>query len=644
MAISRSQMRRQLSNRGGITNLSPRQNFGLGSSLKKFARKIIPNEVSKVATAAAPFVAPFNPALAAGMAGIGSFDQTGSISDALKRGALTYGGGQAARYIGGAGFQGNPFQGDVLGNFTSFSSPIGTETGLGKFFSKPGAPIQEVKPLGYEASEMEIVGSNIPAASEMEIVGGVDKVKENVFQRIVKDPSIENIGKEALNAAKKVGKAIFYDKDGNLDKNVLLGTVAFAATYAEAKSLANDVGVDLTEAEYDEARKAEKKEEYASNLQNFFGGKKEGGRIGFNVGGDFGIMKVADKKPEKKFDAEFYKNSIRKDIKDYSEEGMTKRMGPFTFGYMLDSLNRFVEAGGDKDTAKQLQTEIQDFINFHAETFQSLPEDERKEFEEKIKTDFIEDRGIIPGLPYVRSEEAKEGGRIGFQDGTLNVEALMENIKKYPEKVNEITDFEVGIFEPGEPTDLGPYPMDDETQGEKEAEMLKELLRELQADGGRTGFFAGTIIKEGIKQLGKIIFSPAEKTFLFKTLGKLGGSDRSRTFPNLFKILKDPDKFPKDAKALKEFINLRMKKAKGGIMDIPVRRNEAGVQELDMRSSGGFIPIGVKEKADDVPAMLSKNEFVLTADAVRGIGGGSVEKGSEKLYNLMKTAEQVGRA
>ena len=84
MAISRSQMQRQLQNRGGITNLSPRQNFGLGSSLKKFVRKIIPNEVSKVATAAAPFVAPFNPALAGAMAGIGSFDQSGSLSDALK--------------------------------------------------------------------------------------------------------------------------------------------------------------------------------------------------------------------------------------------------------------------------------------------------------------------------------------------------------------------------------------------------------------------------------------------------------------------------------------------------------------------------------------------------------------------------------
>ena len=148
--------------------------------------------------------------------------------------------------------------------------------------------------------------------------------------------------------------------------------------------------------------------------------KNAGGGLAYMLGEPREEMTVADKKPEKKFDAEFYKNSIRKDIKDYSEEGMTKRIGPFTFGYMLDSLNRFVEEGGDKDTAKQLQKEIQDFINFHAETFQSLPEDERKEFEEKIKTDFIEDRGIIPGLPYVRSEEAKDGGRIGFSDGGMS--------------------------------------------------------------------------------------------------------------------------------------------------------------------------------------------------------------------------------
>ena len=102
--MTRGQMQRQLRRGGGIMNIAPREQFGLGSKLKRAVRKIIPNEVSKVATIAAPFVAPFNPALAATMAGVGSFDQTGSLSKALKSGALTYGGGQAARFIGGAGF------------------------------------------------------------------------------------------------------------------------------------------------------------------------------------------------------------------------------------------------------------------------------------------------------------------------------------------------------------------------------------------------------------------------------------------------------------------------------------------------------------------------------------------------------------
>ena len=75
-------------------------------------------------------------------------------------------------------------------------------------------------------------------------------------------------------------------------------------------------------------------------------------------------------------------------------------------------------------------------------------------------------------------------------------------------------------------------------------------------------------------------------------------------------------------------------------------KNEGGknVMELDYRDTGGFVPIGIKERADDVPAMLSKNEFVLTADAVRGIGNGDVEKGAETLYGIMKQAEKVGQA
>ena len=73
------------------------------------------------------------------------------------------------------------------------------------------------------------------------------------------------------------------------------------------------------------------------------------------------------------------------------------------------------------------------------------------------------------------------------------------------------------------------------------------------------------------------------------------------------------------------------KKAEGGLMDL-------GGMEMDLRG-GGFVPLGAKEKADDVPARLSKNEFVMTADAVRAAGGGSIDKGADKMYNLMKDLE-----
>ena len=77
-------------------------------------------------------------------------------------------------------------------------------------------------------------------------------------------------------------------------------------------------------------------------------------------------------------------------------------------------------------------------------------------------------------------------------------------------------------------------------------------------------------------------------------------------------------------------------KAKGGI--IGLANGGEPTMEMDYRG-GGFIPVGAKERADDVPARLSKNEFVMTADAVRAAGGGSIEKGSQRMYDLMNSLE-----
>ena len=73
----------------------------------------------------------------------------------------------------------------------------------------------------------------------------------------------------------------------------------------------------------------------------------------------------------------------------------------------------------------------------------------------------------------------------------------------------------------------------------------------------------------------------------------------------------------------------------GGLMDL-------GGQEKDYRDEGGFVALGGEERADDVPARLSKNEFVFTADAVRNAGGGDIDRGSEVMQNMMDNLEAGG--
>jgi len=88
----------------------------------------------------------------------------------------------------------------------------------------------------------------------------------------------------------------------------------------------------------------------------------------------------------------------------------------------------------------------------------------------------------------------------------------------------------------------------------------------------------------------------------------------------------------------------RIGKQEGGIMatDEASEMIDMGGMEKDYRNEGGFVAMGGKERADDVPARLSKNEFVFTADAVRNAGGGDIDKGAEVMENLMSNLEQGG--
>ena len=123
-------------------------------------------------------------------------------------------------------------------------------------------------------------------------------------------------------------------------------------------------------------------------------------------------------------------------------------------------------------------------------------------------------------------------------------------------------------------------------------------------------------LKELQEQGGPFIFEIIEK--ILKTPYLIRGGD----------VLNDPKTYPGNKNGG------RIGKAEGGLMDL-------GGFEKDYRE-GGFVPLGAEERADDVPARLSKNEFVFTADAVRNAGQGDIDKGAEVMQNMMDNLEAGG--
>jgi hypothetical protein len=648
MAISRMQMNRQLYAGGGIMDVTPRENFGWGSKFKKFVRKVIPNEIADVAVKAAPFVAPFNPLIAAGMAGLGGFDQTGSISKSLRSGALTYGLGNLARVVGGAGFQGG------------LKAP-GTGTGFGSYFTSPMSGQQ------LFGAQAPVVDSGATVQSLDEIVGPGGGIEEYLYKT---DPSKLNLGQQADIIAQQVGggtpktgysdifgrivgkgstlgeraqaikelggkalKDIYTTDKGRVDKIALAATVAGVGSYLEAKKLLDEAGEDTegyTEEMY-EADKAKYMEKYEEllNPDQFYA---TGGRVKLETGGipsimlakkEYNFMDLIDKEGEdeyyekkaeeldRKYNPERYKQILPK------EKPMDK--------YMLDAV---MSEKGMRTLSEETRDDAMKMYAERAYKKGQISEDEYRE---------------IMGF--------KIGGRVGYKIGSKPKED------------------EEGIMSVK-------MEMEDED---------KENMMMADAPG--------------------ITFTTSEKSYLFKTLAGQGGSDKSFTMPQLYGILNNPnsDKNIEDAKALKAFLKIKGFKTGGrvGLKDgvgifggkaeydedldsardladtyvregmsesdaweravkevykielktggrvqyamgseVPVRENQAGVSEMDFRETGGFVPpIGVKEKADDIPAMLSNNEFVFTADAVRAAGGGSVNKGAQKMYALMKQLE-----
>jgi hypothetical protein len=589
MAIGRMQMNRQLYGLGSyFPPENGREKFGLGSKLKKFVRKIIPNEVSEIAVKAAPFVAPFNPLLAGAMAGIGGFDQTGRIGSSLKSGLLTYGGGQLGRYIGGAGFQQgiNPFAGynpaSSFGGISSlFTSPIGTQTGLqlGQYemFGGPGADAfragQVTDPgiardsifaqpgaegtFTYSDMGDDIInlspGSITPSG---QIVSGTAAQNQAVLDQIAK----QTVPGATENVVKKATERGYMD----ITKDLFSGnftTMGNAAKELGGKALKDIYTTPITnQAGKVVGSKVDKMAVIAtlSTIPTYLDAKKAADDAGiegfdeatYNAERDKYMERYKTNLPASSFGIQAAANGGRIGFNNGSED----------YGKLIDAYERGIDVVPGES--------LTDYIN-------RIRESERK--------------------------NSAMGGRIGYKEGTPR------------EGIVSLTDEDSGVIyrdpKTGEPL------------------TTTEFLRRAQEDEDREN-------QEGEdKELdygASSITLPKKKTFRERSMEIAVPKQINRELEDKFENY------------LKKLVTGKKDGGRMGFMmgtEVPMRQNQGGITELDYRKTGGFVPVGVKERADDVPAMLSKNEFVFTADAVRGAGKGDINKGAKMMYAKMKALE-----
>jgi hypothetical protein len=250
-------------------------------------------------------------------------------------------------------------------------------------------------------------------------------------------------------------------------------------------------------------------------------------------------------------------------------------------------------------------------------------------------------------------EYRANGGRIGFAEGMLSFEEAkamnpgMFSAEVETDVVRPNTELLNYIKRIRDAVEKGIIPMDFAMDLVKQKTMeqgvdlqdlrddIMETQRIEQAYGGRMGYNEGTDFQKWLE--GKQKFEQGQN---LEQLYEEYLEDKRRQ-----KVAEQKTMAANGGRIRYAFGNPEQNAINAaGIMNLPLNQNPAGVTELDLRDSGGFIPpVGVKEKADDIPAMLSNNEFVFTADAVKGMGDGDVNKGAQRMYDMMKKLENGGR-
>jgi hypothetical protein len=250
------------------------------------------------------------------------------------------------------------------------------------------------------------------------------------------------------------------------------------------------------------------------------------------------------------------------------------------------------------------------------------------------------------------------GGRVGYGLGSFVkgnvVKPAMQNLKKMKNKVVDFISKMTDDIEIRTQTDYADdsgasfdiYITPKTERGKNTLDQISQMgLAEKQSDGI---YFINDINLEeatmslnerGIKASG--VYEPTAKGEQFESFRTAGqgpyGADYYG-YDRLKEGLQGPKRPPMDQVDYNTIPSPTDKPegfADGGLMNLRMGGMPA---EMDLRK-GGFVPLGVKEKADDVPARLSKNEFVFTAKAVRNAGGGDVRKGAKRMYQVMNQLE-----
>ena len=246
----------------------------------------------------------------------------------------------------------------------------------------------------------------------------------------------------------------------------------------------------------------------------------------------------------------------------------------------------------------------------------------------------------------------KTGGRVGFEIGGLSALLGSAGKEESKPKTFSLDGSDIQIVMPdNNPTILG-----EGTQGGEKMLLIEvngntmmiseyafyDKFGESKARGGRVGLRFGGI-GDAVENIEDTEMKEAAK-FAMQDMDipimdlveefEIQFKRKPNSLEELKQFYKDRYEYkgPGDVKMKEEIKEKVVMEAKdGGLMNL-------GGKEMDLRK-GGFVPIGKKERADDVPARLSKNEFVMTADAVRAAGGGSVNEGAKRMYKVMNDLE-----